>query len=113
MEKIKPLSPSLREKKRYVAFEILSQKVFTFKQASELILDSALKYCGVKGLAEMGLVFLKEKFKKNKGVIKVSTKNIDSLRASFCIASIIDDKPVILRSLGVSGVLQKMNMYIA
>jgi len=113
MEKIKPLLPSLREKKRYVAFEIVSEKQFSFKQASEAVLDAALKYSGVKGLADMGLIILKEKFKKNKGVMRVCTKYTNSLKASFCLAKNIDKEPMILKSLGVSGVLKKMDKCLA
>ena len=109
MEKIKPLLPSLREKKRYVAFEVLSEKPLSFKQASEVIMDSALKYAGLKGLADMGLIIIKEKYRKNKGIIRVSSRCVNALKASFCLAK----EPIILRSLGVSGVLQKMDKSIA
>ncbi len=113
MEKIKPLLSSLREKKRYVAFEIVSEKQLSFKQASELILESCLNFLGIKGLADMGLIILKEKYKANKGVIRVCAGFLDKLRASFCLAKNIGSEPVVLRSLGVSGVLKKMDRFLA
>jgi len=113
MEKIKPLLPSLREKKRYVAFEIVSEKPVNIKQASSVIFDSARKYVGVKGLALMGLIVLDEKFKKNKGILKVNVKHVNTLKACFCLAKEIDSQPIILKSLGVSGVLQKIDKFTA
>ena len=113
MEKIKPLLPSLREKKRYVAFEVFSEKPVNFKQASETIINSVLKIAGLKGMAEMGLIILKDRYSKNKGIIRVSAKSINALKASFCLAKSINDQPIILRSLGVSGVLQKMDKCLA
>ncbi len=113
MEKIKPLKPSLREKKRYIAFEVISKKNFTFLQTSKAILDSVLKYTGIKGLAEMGLVLLKEKYFENKGVIRVSSKKVNSLKAAFTLTKGINKEPVIVRSLGVSGILQKTNKLVS
>jgi ribonuclease P/MRP protein subunit POP5 len=112
MEKIKPLLPSLREKKRYIAFEILSDSIFSFKEASDAVFSTALSYSGVKGLADMGLIVLKEKYSKNKGVLRVSSKKVNSLKSSFCLCSNIEEKPFLLRSLGVSGILHKMDKFI-
>lgn len=108
MKKIKPLSPSLREKKRYIAFEIVSEKDLSFKQVSETITSVILKFSGITGLAEAGLIILKEKFNKNKCVLRISTKCVDKVRASFCLT----DKSMILRTLGVSGMLNKMDKYL-
>lgn len=109
MKGIKPLQPSLREKKRYIAFEIVSKKNFSFSQASKAVLDSALKYSGIKGLADMGLVFLKEKFSKNKGVVRISTRNVNTLKAALTLVKEIDKIPVVLKVIKVSGVLQRAN----
>ena len=113
MKGIKPLQPSLREKKRYVAFEMICKKSMTFNQISKAILDSALKYSGVKDLAEMGLIVLKERFKKNKGIIRVSTKTVKCLKAALTLIKEIDKIPVVFRTLTVSGVLQKANKIIS
>ena len=113
MEKIKPLKPSLREKKRYIAFEVISKKNFTFLQMSKAILASALKYSGIKGLAEMGIIFLNEKYSKNKGIIRVSSKKVNSLKAAFTLTKDINKEPVIVRSLGISGILQKTNKLVS
>ena len=113
MEKIKPLLPSLREKKRYVAFEIISKKNINFLQASKTVFDAVLKYTGIKGLAEMGLIILKEKFNKNKGVLRVNTKKVDSLKSSLVLIKEIDKIPVIFKTLRVSGVLKKTNQIIS
>ncbi len=113
MKGIKPLQPSLREKKRYVAFEVICKKNITFNQISKAILDSALRYSGVKGLAEMGLIVLKERFNKNKGIIRVSTRTVNCLKAALTLIKDVDKIPVVFRTLTVSGVLQKANKIIS
>ncbi len=113
MEKIKPLRPSLREKKRYLAFEVISKKNLTFRQISKAILDSALKYSGIKGVAEMGLIILKEKFNKNKGIVRVSTKKVNSLKASLALIKNINNILVVFKTINVSGILQKANKIIS
>ena len=96
---MKPLLPSLKEKKRYLIFEVISKdKNYPEKE----IKDSFLKLFGEVGLSEAGLIFLKNKYKNNRGIIKVNNKNVDRLKASFCILK----KPII-KSVGVSGTLKK------
>jgi len=99
---MKPLLPSLKEKKRYVVFEVISKDT---KYPEKEIKDAFLKLFGEVGLSEAGLIFLKNKYKNNKGIIKVNHKNVDRLKASFCILK----KPII-KSLGTSGTLKKAEL---
>ena len=60
-EKIKPVMPSLREKKRYLAFEVISkQKVEDFNKVQESIMGSALEFIGHLGMAKAGAIILKD-----------------------------------------------------
>ena len=96
---MKPLLPSLKEKKRYVVFEVISE---SNSYPEKEIKDAFLKLFGEIGLSEAGLIFLRNKYQNNRGIIKVNHKNVDRLRASFCILK----KPII-KSVGTSGTLKK------
>ncbi len=110
MTKIKPILPSLRGKKRYLVFEIISeQKIDNPNMVSEAILDSCHKYFGEMGMANAGLLVLNNKYnnEKQRGVIKVNNKMLNNLKASLCFVKTINGKPAIVKSVGVSGILKK------
>jgi ribonuclease P/MRP protein subunit POP5 len=108
--KIKPLLPSLREKKRYLVFEIISEhKVDKIDSIETAILNQCNKYLGEIGMAKAGLLFLKDKFNKEsqKGIIRVNNKMLDNLKTSLCFIKNIGKENVIIKSVGVSGILKK------
>jgi ribonuclease P/MRP protein subunit POP5 len=109
-QKLKPVLPSLREKKRYLAFEVISKgKVTGFDAVSNAIWQSCHQFMGQLGTAKAGIMPLENKWnaEKQKGIIKVSNKYVNHVKASFVFANKIEGKDVILRSLGVSGILNK------
>ena len=108
--KLKPILPSLREKKRYLVFEVISkEKISDADAVSSAILQSSLQFLGQRGTAKAGIVTLNNKWdaEKQRGIIKVSHKHVDDVKASLVFAKKIGSKDAIIRSLGVSGVLKK------
>ena len=117
MTKIKPVLPSLREKKRYLVFEIISDsKIENQNKVAEAVLAGCQKYLGEMGMAKAGLMVLNDNYnqEKQRGIIKVSNKMVDNLRAALCFIKEVDHQKVIVRSIGVSGILKKAkNRYLA
>ena len=108
--KLKPVLPSLREKKRYLAFEVISrEKVNDYNAVSDVIWHCSLQFLGQLGVAKAGIMVLNNKWNPNtqRGIIKVSHKHVDDVKAALMFADKIEDKDVIFRSLGVSGILKK------
>ena len=97
--------PSLREKKRYLVYEAISEANLNSKDIKETIVSGFKDLFGLEGLARAGLDFVE--YNQNKGIIRVSTKGLDMLRASFCFVRKVNKDELILRSLGVSGMLKK------
>jgi len=104
---MKPLLPSLKAKKRYVAFEVISQN-----QVGDVL--SGLKiqiasYFGQKGMADSGVSILNEKYdiEKQHGVIKIGHKFVDQLKTALILIKDLNGVPVLIRSLNVSGILKK------
>jgi len=108
--KLKALKPTLREKKRYVMFEVISNKSFDANIINKSIEDSLLSYVGTKGLSDAGLIFLTDKFNKTSqtGILRVSHKSVDNLKSCFCLLNQINNTPVLIRSKDVSGILKKV-----
>ena len=105
--KLKALLPSLREKKRYVSFVVESKEDLDLKQVKEAIEGSMKELVGNLGIANAGLLFLKD-WKDNKGIVRVSTKSVDQLKASLALIKEINGQKVIIKSLGVSGIVDKL-----
>ena len=105
-QKLKPILPSLREKKRYLAYKVISKSKINFSSLQKAITETALKVLGQLGVAKAGIIIL-DKWKNNKGLIRVSHKNVDNLRTALMFVDEVDNKEVIIRSIGVSGILKK------
>ena len=116
MNKIKPLLPSLREKKRYLAFEVISkQKIKDFNKVSDAVMNAGLGFLGQLGMAKAGAIILKDKWNNElqRGIIRVNHKHVDNLKAALTFVENIDNKEVIVKSVGVSGILKKAeNRYL-
>lgn len=108
--KLKPILPSLREKKRYIVFEIISkERISDINSVSKAIFDCSLQFLGQLGLAKAGMITLNNKWDPNlqRGIIKVGHKHVDAVKAALVFAQKIDNKDIIIRSRGVSGILNK------
>ncbi|MBI2108395.1 hypothetical protein HYX09_00535 [Candidatus Woesearchaeota archaeon] len=112
-QKIKPILPSLREKKRYLAFEVISKNRVNFDSLQKAIYSTALKVLGQLGVAKAGIIVLKDKWQNNRGLIRVSHRNVDNLRTALMFVDKVDNEEVIVRSVGLSGILRKAeNKYL-
>src|SRR3989344_3994994 len=108
--KLKPVLPSLREKKRYLAFEVISKsRISSFDAVSNAIWQSCIQFMGQLGTAKAGIMPLENKWNSEmqRGIIKVGNKYVNHVKSAFVFASKIEGKDVIFRSLGVSGILNK------
>jgi len=107
MKLIKPLRPTMREKKRYLAFEILAEKAVPGQDAFKAIIKALQQFLGDYGMAGAGIIILKDKYKKNKGLLRVNHRFVDHARAALAIITEIEKTSVVVRSIGTSGILKK------
>ncbi len=116
MKGLKPLLPTLKEKKRYLAFEIISKsKIKAFSEVSKAIWSSTLSYAGTKGAAQMGMRVFSERYNaaKQRGLIRVGHRSMDEMKASLALIKTIEEQPVVVRSIGASGIMAKAQKYTA
>jgi RNase P/RNase MRP subunit POP5 len=110
MAKLKSLMPSLKEKKRFVVFEIISNRpVEEFKEVYQAIWQKSNEYLGRFETARAGLWLLADKWdqKKQKGILKINNKYMDKIKAVFALTTEVGKEKAILRSVGASGILNK------
>ena len=103
--KQKLLKPSLREKKRYLVYGVISDTGMNYNNIKENILKTFKEYFGNIILSKADMRFIE--FKDNKGIIRINNKYLDHLRATFCLLGKVNKEEIIVRSLGVSGMINK------
>jgi len=109
-KKLKPILPSLREKKRYLVFEVISKKQIDDVSAIyDAVHSSAIELLGNLDTSKAGIMFLKDKYNQNlqRGLIRVNNRYVDHLRSALLMIEKINNDDVIFRSVGVSGILNK------
>ena len=108
-KKIKPVLPSLREKKRYLVFKIISKKDIKSSDVSSLIWQSSLSFLGEIGTAKAGIWVLPDKWnqKKQKCMLKKNNKYVDKLKTSLTLIKSFKRQQIIIKSVGVSGMINK------
>jgi len=99
--------PSLREKKRYIAFEVHTEGRLGLEQTKHGIEQTMKSFLGELGMARAGVLFLND-WKNNRGILKVNTKYVDDVKASMALVQEIAQHKAIVRSVAVSGALEKI-----
>lgn len=108
--KIKPLLPSLREKKRYLVYEVISRNRFNDAlHVNKAILEAAKEFLGNLGMARAGIITMNDQWNSDmqRGIIRVNNRHVDDLKASLVFTRGIEGKETIVRSIGASGILKK------
>lgn len=102
---MKRLLPSLRAKKRYLAFELISEAPVSRSDlikevmytASSLLGDITTSECDIKVLG----------FEDSKGIIQCSHTKVKETRASLATLTRINGKMATLHILGISGTVKR------
>lgn len=126
------LLPSLKQKKRYVVFEIISEKKFSFEEIKQEVDKALLAFLGELGVAKASPMLIKEKSQNNKRadresvsnnsvsnnkfnntfIIKVNHKYTDELKSALILIKRIKNTPIIIRSVITSGTIKKADMHL-
>lgn len=111
MAKLKPLSPTLKERKRYLAYSITG-KSLRAEDVEKAVIRKFQEMYGDYGLASAGIIFLKDTFSRNKGLIRVNHKNVNHLKAALTLIPDINHDEILIKSNGVSGTIKKALTFI-
>ena len=105
--RLKPVLPTLREKKRYVAFEVQAEKSLPLDQVRSGIEKTMKAFLGDLGMARAGVLFLND-WKNQRGILKASTRSVYEVKAALALVENIADHKAVVRSLAVSGTVDKL-----
>lgn len=95
-------------RKRYILFEIMSNKEISADTAEKSILGSSLGFLGELGISEAGIRFFPEFWAKNTGVISANATHIPKVKLVLALIKKISGHDVIVKSVKVFGTLKKI-----
>jgi len=107
------LKPTLREKNRYIAFEIISDVKFARDEIVKAVWNACLRFLGEKGASGTSLWIMDWDEEKQRGIIKVNHKAVDDVKAALALMPEIKKEDgnrykAVYRTLTVSGTLKKV-----
>ena len=105
---MKALPKSLREKKRYVSFEIISENSVSFEEFKKAYTLTIKELVGMLGLAKTSLMVVKDQYKYPTGIIKTNTKSLKIIQAAFAYMKELNKQPIQVRSIKTSGLIHKL-----
>jgi ribonuclease P/MRP protein subunit POP5 len=103
---MKIILPSLKEKKRYLAFEIFSDNSFSKSEVFKAIKENALIFMGQLNYGKAGLMIINTNGKK--GILRVHNKFVNHLKTSLMLIKDINNKKLSIKTNKVSGILNKL-----
>lgn len=99
---------TLRQKKRYIAFEILGSNKFTLEEVRDVTDKAILQFLGEFGASKASVMFIKERFEYPYFVLKVNHTSVDEVKAAIILIKKIKNIPLIIKSTITSGTLKKV-----
>ncbi len=106
------LLPSLKPKKRYLVFEIISKDKLARDEVQKAVNEALLRFLGEFGVAKAAPIFIKEKYKNNQFMVKISHKYVAEVKAALILIKRIKNVPVIIKSVITSGTIKKASSYM-
>jgi ribonuclease P/MRP protein subunit POP5 len=98
---VKVLPPTLRPKKRYIAFEVISESPIPRDELIRDIFSAASQLLGDVGASECAIRLLA--FENTNGVIRCASNRTENTRAVLATITNVKGNRVLLHVLGVSG----------
>jgi len=104
----KILSPTLREKKRYIAYQVMSEQKILLSDMTNAVWHSVLSFLGELETAHAKIWIMKDSYNEERqiGIIKCSHTAVEHLRSALALIQRIGDTRTLIKILGVSGTLK-------
>jgi len=112
MKKLKIVAPTLREKNRYISFQVISEEgeEFTYSDLESAIWNTMLDFLGEEGVSKTSVWLLKDSWnqKKQTGIIRCNHKSVQDVIASMGLIDRLGDNRITFKILKVSGTIKSI-----
>ncbi len=104
----KTLPPTLRDKKRYIGFQVIGGRKFTREEVRNALWNSFLTTLGVVGVAKAAPWLLEFDEETQTGIVRSDRKHVEEVRLAIALTGSVAGEKVIFRTLGVSGTIKRL-----
>ena len=104
-KKLKSLLPSLKEKKRYLVFELIAKN--SVKNAHEELTKQLNSLLGIYDSSDAAIMPVLYNEKSNKGILKISNKSKDKVFGAMAFIKEINKETLIVKPIYLTGILDK------
>jgi len=111
-ERLKILLPSLRERERYISFQVISEEPIHYSDLEAAIWNIFLDFFGEVSVSELSLWLIKNLWDERNqvGVIRCNNKSVEKVIAGLGVISRLGDTRVIFKILKVSGTIKGLKI---
>jgi len=111
-ERPKLLLPTLREKKRYIAFKVISEEPIIYSDLEQAMLNQLLDFYGEDGFSRLSFWIIKNLYNEREqlGVLRCNNKSVQKVIAGLGLISRLGDTRVIFKILKVSGTIKGLRL---
>lgn len=111
-ERLKMLSPTLREKERYISFRIISEEPIVYSDLESGIWSTLLEFYGELGVSQMSLRIVKNLYNEveQTAVIKCNNKSVPKVVAGLGLIIRLGESRIIFKIMKVSGTIKSLNL---
>jgi len=112
MKKPKTLKPTLRERNRYILFQVISEEPIVYCDLESAIWNTCLNFFGELGSSQMSLWIIKNLYdeKKQIGVIRCNNKSVTKVLSALGLLNKLGDIRLTVKILKVSGTIKGLHM---
>jgi len=105
---LKILLPTLRERERYIAFQIISEEAITYADLEAAVWNTMLDFFGEYGTSKTSMWLIKNLYDEQKqfGVVRCNNESVATVIAALGLISRFGDIRVIVKVLKVSGTIK-------
>ena len=107
-----PIPLSLRDKKRYLVFELITEQNLFGKDVNFALKNHLLKLFGELGLSKMNYQFIQFNEKSKKGILKCRHTAVDDLKAGVLLLKEVNGIKVLPKTLKTSGTVKKAKSFL-
>ncbi|MEM1671250.1 MAG: Rpp14/Pop5 family protein [Archaeoglobaceae archaeon] len=98
------LPPSMRSRKRYIAFRVINKGRVDDRAILEAMVKNLITLFGETSTAECGLKL--EEFDGEKGIVRCNLEALDRVMIALTLIDKVGEENIALLTLGVSGTLK-------
>lgn len=106
--RLNPLVPVLKEKQRYLVFEIISQRTHSLEEVVDALWLCALRMWGDAGVSEFSFWIPANLYtsKGKRGVVKCNNESVEKVRSILAMTKQIGHDRVVFHVVGTTGTIK-------